>query len=323
MSGDSKRFQRAGSGLRCTIRWQIARADTERQTAGQGLLQTAGMSTRLHISGSGQACGASVSGVDLSQPLASETIAALRAAWLQHHVLAFPDQHLGDDDLERITQAFGGFGEDPFIAPIPGRRHIIAVERRADERSSLFAETWHSDWSFQPRPPAGTCLYGMVIPPVGGDTLFANQHAALEAMPDALRQRLEGRIALHSAKKAYAPDGLYGERDRQGRSMVIKPSKDAEAVQRHPLIRRHPETGREGIFGCFGYIIGIDGMDDAEALPLLFELYQWQSRPEFQYRHRWQPQMLVIWDNRSLLHAATGGYAGHHRLLHRTTIAAV
>lgn len=177
-------------------------------------------------------------------------------------------------------------------------------------------KTWHRDRSFQPRPPVGTCLYGIVIPPVGGDTLFANQHAALDAMPDRLRQRLEGRIALHSAKKAYAPDGLYGERDRQGRSMVIKPSKDAEAVQRHPLIRCHPETGREGLFG---YIAGID---DAEALPLLFELYQWQSGPAFQYRHRGQAEMLVIWDNRPLLHAATRGYAGHHRLLHRTTIAA-
>ncbi len=276
----------------------------------------------LSITPSGQACGAEVRGVDLSQPLDAATIAALRSAWLEHHVLAFPDQRLDDDALERYTQYFGAFGDDPFIAPIAGRKHIIAVERRADETTSLFAEAWHSDWSFQPRPPAGTCLYGLVIPPVGGDTLFANQHAALEAMPKPLRARIEGRIALHSAKKAYAPDGLYGANDRKGRSMVIRPSKDAENVQRHPLIQRHQETGREGLFSCLGYIIGIDGMDDAEAMPLLFELYQWQSKPAFVYRHRWQPNMLVMWDNRSLLHAATGGYAGHHRLLHRTTIAA-
>lgn len=276
----------------------------------------------LTITPSGQACGATVTGVDLTRPLDANTLAALRAAWLEHHVLAFPNQALSDDDLERFTRAFGGFGEDPFIAPIPGREHIIAVERRADETSSLFAEAWHTDWSFQAQPPAGTCLYGIVIPPIGGDTLFANQHAALEAMPDALRQRIEGRVAIHSAKRAYAPDGLYGQHDQRGRSMVIRPSKDAEQTQRHPLIRRHPETGREGLFGCFGYIIGIDGMNDAEALRLLTELYQWQSQEAFQYRHRWQPQMLVMWDNRSLLHAATGGYAGHHRLLHRTTIAA-
>jgi len=227
-----------------------------------------------------------------------------------------------DDDLERFTLAFGGFGNDPFIAPIPGREHIIAVERQADETSPLFAENWHSDWSFQAHPPAGTCLYGITIPPVGGDTLFANQHAALEAMPDAMRARIDGRMAIHSAKRAYAPDGFYGEGDKAKRSMDIRPSRDAEATQLHPMIRKHPETGREGLFSCFGYIIGIEEMDDAEAIPLLLELYQWQGREEFQYRHRWQPNMLLMWDNRSLLHAATGGYDGHPRLLHRTTIAA-
>ena len=196
------------------------------------------------------------------------------------------------------------------------------MQRRADETSPLFAESWHSDWSFQARPPAGTCLYGITIPPVGGDTLFANQHAALAAMPDDLRARIEHRMAIHSAKFAYAPDGMYGKNDAKDRSMVIRPSKDAEHTQRHPLIRRHPETGREGLFSCFGYIVGIDGMDDAEAIPLLMTLHRWQTREQFQYRHRWQPNMLVMWDNRALLHAATGGYAGHDRLLHRTTIAA-
>jgi taurine dioxygenase len=276
----------------------------------------------IQITPSGQACGAAVRGVDLTRPLDTATVAAIRAAWLEHHVLAFPDQAMSDDDLERFTTYFGGFGDDPFIAPIEGRKHVIAVERRADETSPLFAENWHSDWSFQARPPAGTCLYGIAIPPLGGDTLFANQHAALDAMPDALRARIEGRMAIHSARRAYAPDGMYGAGDAKDRSMVIRPSKDAEKTQTHLLVRKHPETGREGLFSCFGYIIGIDGMDDAEALPLLMELYQWQSREAFQYRHKWQPRMLVMWDNRSLLHAATGGYAGHHRLLHRTTIAA-
>jgi taurine dioxygenase len=276
----------------------------------------------LTVTPSGQACGAKVTGVDLTQPLNEADVSAIRAAWLEHHVLAFPDQSLTDDDLERFTLAFGGFGDDPFIAPIPGRDHVIAVERLADETSPLFAENWHSDWSFQANPPAGTCLYGIKIPPIGGDTLFANQHAALDAMPAALRSRLEGKQAIHSAKRAYAPDGAYGEQDTAKRSMDIRPSKDAEATQRHPIIRAHPETGRFGLFSCFGYIIGIEGLDDAEAVPLLLELYQWQGREEFQYRHKWQPNMLLMWDNRSLLHAATGGYDGHHRLLHRTTIAA-
>ena len=275
----------------------------------------------IHVEPSGQACGASVTGIDLSKQLKPEDVANIRAAWLKHHVLAFPDQHMTDDDLERYTIAFGGFGHDPFIAPIPGRSHVIAVMRKADETSPLFAENWHSDWSFQPRPPAGTCLYGITIPPIGGDTLFANQHAALDAMPKSMRAKLEGRIAIHSAVKAYAPDGQYGARDK-GRSMDIRVSHEAEKTFLHPLIRKHPETAREGLFSCFGYIIGIDGMTEAESTPLLLDLYQWQSREEFQYRHKWQPNMLLMWDNRSVLHAATGGYAGHDRVLHRTTIAA-
>ena len=111
----------------------------------------------MHITPSDQACGASVTGIDLRQPLSADLVGAIRATWLEHHVLAFPDQDLTDDDLERFTLHFGGFGDDPFIAPVPGRKHVIAVERLADETSPLFAENWHSDWSFQARPPAGTC----------------------------------------------------------------------------------------------------------------------------------------------------------------------
>ena len=162
----------------------------------------------MRIVKSGQVCGATVTGVDLSAPLDARTVAAIRAAWLEHHVLAFAGQAMSDDDLERFTLYFGPFGDDPYIAPIPGREHVIAISRRADETSPLFAQTFHSDWSFQARPPAGTCLYGITIPPVGGDTLFADQHAALDAMPAALRSQLEGRMAIHSARQGYASTGL-------------------------------------------------------------------------------------------------------------------
>ena len=276
----------------------------------------------INVVKSGQACGATVTGADLSAPLDTETVAEIRAAWLKHHVLAFPDQAMTDDDLERFTLAFGGFGDDPFIAPIDGRDHVIAVERRADETSPLFAENWHSDWSFQATPPSGTCLFGVQIPPMGGDTLYVNQHAALDAMPADLRARLDGKMAVHSARGGYAPDGTYGAHDQAtDRSMDIRPSDEAMATQLHPIIRKHPETGRLGVFSCIGYIIGIDGMADDAARELLFELYAWQTRDEFQYRHVWQQDMLTMWDNRSVLHRATGGYDGHHRLLHRTTIA--
>lgn len=272
----------------------------------------------LKIETSGATCGARVTGVDLSAALDAGTVAAIRAAWLDHLVLAFPGQHLSDDDLERFTLAMGGFGNDPFIAPIPGRTHIIAVSRAADETTPVFAESWHSDWSFQAVPPAGTCLYAKIIPPVGGDTLFADQQAALRDMPPALRARLEGVEAVHSAILAYGLNGSYGEGDK-GRSMRMMPSDEARATQRHPLIRVHPESGREAIFGCPGYIIDLVGTD--QPLPLLRELLDWQTQERFIYRHRWEPDMLVVWDNRAVLHMATGGYPGHARLLHRTTIA--
>ncbi len=127
--------------------------------------------------------------------------------------------------------------------------------------------------------------------------------------------------ALHSAQLAYAPDGTYGEKDT-GRSMAIRPDESARKVERHPLVQRHPETGEEAIFSTLGYIIGIEGMDQQSAFELLSELAQWQVRDEFVYRHKWEPGMLVLWDNRSVLHRASGGYEGHRRELHRTTIAA-
>lgn len=277
----------------------------------------------FEIQQSGQSCGASVRGLDLRDSLSAETIGALRQAWLTHHVLAFPDQDLSDDDLERFTGYFGGFGDDPFIAPIAGREHVIAISRRADEKAPLFAENWHSDWSFQARPPAGTCLYGKVIPPVGGDTLFANQHAAFEALPALEQTKYQRLTAIHSAAGAYAPDGAYGEADQAtDRSMTIRPSAEARATHTHPLVRAHPETGRLAFFSTLGYIVGIEGMAQEEAIPLLRELAQWQGQEAFQYRHRWAAGTLVMWDNRSVLHCATGGYEGHDRLLHRTTIAA-
>lgn len=276
----------------------------------------------LEITPSGAACGATVRGVDLTKPLSADAVTDIRTAWLEHHVLAFPDQSMEIDDLERFTLSFGPFGEDPFIAPIPGREHVIAVKREAEEKAPVFAESWHTDWSFQVRPPAGTCLYGVTVPPAGGDTLFANQHLALARMPDELRTKLDGKMAIHSARAPYAPDGFYGEKDAAIRSMDIRPSEDAFEEQQHPIIRKHPETGEEGLFGCAGYIVGFADMTPQESMALLGELYQWQTQEDFQYRHKWSESMLVMWDNRSVLHKATGGYDGYARLLYRTTIGA-
>ena len=277
----------------------------------------------LQVNFSGQSCGAEITGIDLKKNLSDNQISEIRELWLEYHVLSFPNQSLTDDDLERFTLYFGSFGDDPFINSIPGRENIIAVKRTADEKVPVFADNWHTDWSFQLNPPAGTCLFGKIIPTEGGDTLFANQHIALEHMSSTLRNKLEGKLAIHSALVPYSPGGGYGDKDREkGRSMDIRASNEAFAKQLHPIIKQHPETKKEGIYGTIGYIIGIDGMANQEAMKLLMELSAWQCKEEFLYRHKWKKDMLIMWDNRSVLHRATGGYEGQERLLHRTTIAA-
>jgi taurine dioxygenase len=276
----------------------------------------------MEITPTGQACGARVAGIDLSQPLDRDTISSIRSAWLEHHVLAFPDQKLSDDDLVRVTNYFGNVGEDPYFVPISKKTPVVALTRRADEQAPVFAENWHTDWSFKQHPPIGTCLYSLVVPPVGGNTGFANQQLALAQMPDDLRQRLENKIALHSAAAAYGPDGTYGEKDQgNDRSMKILFSEQANKSEPHPIIAKHPESGADTIFGTVGYIHTILGLEPEESRQLIMDLYAWQTKEEFQYTHVWEPNMLVMWDNRSVLHKANGGYDGHARELHRLTIA--
>ena len=266
-------------------------------------------------------CGAIVRGVNLSAPLTDEQVAEIRRHWLEHQVIAFVDQDMSVEDIERFALTIGPFGSDPFFEAIPGHPHVAQVRRDADEKTPIFAETWHSDWSFMEQPPAATVLYGNVIPPVGGDTRFANLYDAWDALPADLKALLADKRAIHSAGRAYARDGAYGEKDK-GRSMKIRYSDDAlHAQYAHPIARVHPETGRTALFVSMGYTIGIEGMSEEEAKPILIALFKHLSRPEFEYSHRWSQGTLLMWDNRCVNHAATGGYDGHARLLHRITVA--
>ena len=275
----------------------------------------------LQVEPSKASCGATITGVRLDQLLSIDLIAEVRALWLEHKVVAFPDQQLSPVQLVGFSEQFGEIGEDPFFGHIDEHPQVAAIQRSADEKTTIFAEIFHSDWSFMPVPPAATALYGITIPPVGGDTLFADQVAAYEQMPDDLRGRVEDLTAIHSAALGYAPDGAYGEADQeQGRSMDILPSEKALETYEHPLVRTHHETGKKALFSSAAYIKAFVGLEKEESDALLMELYAHQSRPEFVYTHRWQAGMLVMWDNRSVLHAATGGYDGYDRLLHRTTI---
>ena len=269
----------------------------------------------ITVTPSGQACGASVTGLDLSRPLEPQQVAEIRAAWLEHHVLAFPDQVISDDDQERFTLAFGGFGEDPFIAPIPGRQHVIAVKRLAGETSPLFAEAWHSDWSFQARPPAGTCLYGITIPPVGGDTLFADMYAAYDGLSDEVKAKVEGKVAVHdfvNFRKGMRKRGVSEEE-------IAAFDRQYPKVE-HPVIRTHPETGRKAIYVNAGFTQHIVGMEKAESDALLAHLYAQAAIPEYQCRFRWTKNAIAFWDNRASQHYAASDYFPAVRRMERVTV---
>lgn len=276
----------------------------------------------ITITPTGAACGAYIDGIDLTQALSDDQIQTVREAWNQHHVVIFRNQILSDDDLERVSSYFGHLAVDPFVTPIPGRQHMIAIRREADETSPIFADIWHADWTFKADPPFATCLYGIDIPPQGGDTLFANQVMALAEMPADLRARLEGKLAIHSARSGYSKKGAYGDKFKS-HSMEVVASDEALATQTHPFIITHPESGKESLYGsAIAYIIGVEDMAQKPAMDLIMELQRWQVQDRFVYTHKWEKNMFVMWDNRSVLHKATGGFEGHRRELHRTTIAA-
>lgn len=264
--------------------------------------------------------GAVVTGVDLSGPLDESAAAAIRRRWSEHGVLVFPNQALDPEELEAFTLSLGEFGHDPFIEAMEGHRNILEVRREPDEKATQFGAAWHSDWSFQAQPPAGTILHSKIVPPSGGDTLYADGHRAWEALSETMRSMLDGLNAIHSASFAYGPRGILAK-DVHQRAMNIIISEDAEAKEIHPLVRTHPVTGRKALFVNPVYTVAIEGLHPDENFTLLKFLYDHMVKEEFVYRHHWEKDMVVLWDNRSTMHFADGGYDGHLRLMHRTTLA--
>jgi taurine dioxygenase len=264
--------------------------------------------------------GATARGLDLRVPLSDAASETIRQAWARHGVLVFPEQSLDHDELERFTLGLGDFGLDPFIEAMPDHPHILELRRAPDEKAANFGAAWHSDWSFQSCPPSGTILHSKVIPPVGGDTLYADGHRAWEALSETMRSMLDGLQAIHSAAFAYGPRGVLAKEVHE-RTMKILVSEEAEKTETHPLVRTHPVTGRKSLFINPVYTVAIEGLHPDENFTLLKFLYGHMVKDEFVYRHHWQENMLVLWDNRSTMHFAEGGYDGHLRLMHRTTLA--
>jgi len=263
---------------------------------------------------------AAIEGVDLTRELPPEAILAIREAWLAHRVVYFPRQPMALADLERLTMQMGGFGVDPYVESLPGHPHVLEIRREPDEKASVFGAAWHSDSTFLSRPPSATLLFGKIVPPAGGETWFADEYAAYDALPAPRQKELEALTGIHSARMPYSPGGFYANEPGE-RSIRIRPLPSANETTEHPVVRTHPETGRKALFVNPVYTIGIKGWEQEESGALIAELTRHATREEFLYRHRWSADMLAIWDNRCVMHLATGGYQGHKRLMYRTTVA--
>ncbi len=271
------------------------------------------------------ALGAEITGARLAKPADDAEFAALRQSLLDHLMVVVRDQALAPEDQIALSARFGALeSHDNEQYLKDGHPEILVLSNKRVNGRLIgvpdAGDVWHSDLSFKLETAMITMLQSVELPRRGGDTEFANLHAAHDALPEATRRRIGGLRAVHSISKLRNPRAaISGRRDG---AAAFYARQDAEfPPASHPIVRTHPETGRKLLYLSPRFTIGIEGMDDAEAQPLLDELFAHQLRPEFLYRNRWRPGDLVMWDNRAVNHRATGGHDDDDiRLMHRTTV---
>jgi taurine dioxygenase len=263
--------------------------------------------------------GAEVEGLDLRHALPDATIALLRAALLEHKVLVFRGQDISHEDHVRFGRAFGPLEGHPVTSHVEGHPEILVI--RNGEYQHLNDTTipfirpvnkWHADVTFRPSPSLGGILRARELPPRGGDTLFADMEAVLADVPFLMRSRLETLTATHDILRSY---GWKLSLEEQAAMRLEHPP------QSHPVVRIHPETGRPSLFVNFGFTTKIDGVNQKESEDLLAFLFDRIKSPEYQYRHTWQPNDIVFWDNRATQHYPAADYYPHDRQVERVTIA--
>lgn len=262
------------------------------------------------------ALGAEIGGVDLSAPLDEAMVASIRRAWLDHLVIFFRGQDLPPDRLIAVARRFGRPVEYPFVAGLDGFPEVTPVVKLEHERVN-FGGIWHSDTAYLDEPPMGTFLIAREVPPVGGDTLFANMYLAYETLSEGMRRMIDPLVAVNSSRKA---DASKTREDRmRGGSAGAGSNRDFEAL--HPVVRTHPETGRRALYVNVGHTSRFKDMTEEESEPLLRFLFAHQTRPEFTCRFRWEPGSLALWDNRCAQHNPVNDYHGYRRVMHRVTLA--
>jgi taurine dioxygenase len=245
------------------------------------------------------ALGAFVWGVDLSKPLADGDFALVRKAFLEHHVICFRDQEITPAQHLAFAARWGEIFVHPYVPSIEGHPGIMQVYD-----PHPITVTWHSDTTHSKTPPRGSVLVARKVPPYGGDTMFANQHAALERLSPALQRLLEGLRAVHKGTEMAREGGLT----------------EREVTAIHPVVRTHPETGRKALFVNADYTRQFEGMTEEESRPLLEFLYAQAARPELTWRHHWRAGDVLMLEIASEQHAVVPDVGKGERLLHRVTI---
>jgi len=274
----------------------------------------------LSVTRTGKTFVAVVEGVDLSQPLDMETVEAIRQAWWDHSILVFRDQHISDDQHIAFSRHFGDLqGHTVKDWLLPQHPEILVLSNRGQGGVKPLKNGgayWHSDITYQAIPPMGSILHGLTVPPVDGDTLYADMYAAYEALDDETKELIEGRIAIHNYKLRYLKMAQGGERPEPTAEQLAE-WQDVE----HPIVLDHPDSGRKALFVNEGFTMAIKGMDKDESAALLQRLFDHSASEEFVYAHKWRTDDIVMWDNRCTMHRATTyDSEKHDRTMHRTTI---
>jgi len=260
------------------------------------------------------ALGAEISDVDLRQPISNAMAAEIRSVFLQNCVIFLRQQPLSSQQFFDFALAMGEPIEYPFVKGFEDFPHIIEVKKLEHEKMN-FGGIWHSDTTYLETPPMGSMLLAKEIPPFGGDTLFASQYAAYEALSDTMQRMLAGLKGISKSAKADVSKTREDRIQSDG-----KASAPQSLTSAHPVIRTHPETGRKALFVNVAHTDGIEGLTDAESVPLLTFLFQHQVKPEFTCRWTWEPNALAFWDNRCTQHNPINDYHGFRRILHRITL---
>ena len=276
------------------------------------------------------AMGAEIRGVSV-RDMTDEAFAEVEAALFRHKMVYFRDQQLSPADQEAFSLRFGEFSEDAYTRGIPGHVNVQPVVKEADERAGMiFGSGWHTDAPFLPRPPAISMLYAVEVPPVGGDTIWANTALAYDTLSDAFRDLLDPlrvhmsmKNVVATARAVVGPNDTPLGRIAATRDAPQLPEDLARKVRGayHPLVRSHPNTGEKALFCDRTYAVGIQGMTDEEAAPILSFLVGHITQPAFTCRLRWSPKTFALWDNRLCIHQAFNDHDGHRREMYRTTVA--